>query len=228
MSNIAIIPARKGSKRIPLKNIKPFLGKPIMAYSIETALRCNLFDEVMVSTDDEEIANTAIKYGAKVPFLRSSKTADDFATTPDVLLEVISEYTRLETNFTKGCCIYATAPFISPEKLANAYQILIEQQFDSVFPVLKFSYPIQRALKIADGKASMINPEYVATRSQDLPPCYHDTGQFYWFDVEALRINRTLFTDNSGAMIISDMEAQDIDEPSDWQLAELKYRLLQS
>jgi N-acylneuraminate cytidylyltransferase len=227
MSNVAIIPARKGSKRIPLKNIKPFLGKPIMAYSIEAALNSGLFDEVMVSTDDAEIAKVAIEYGAKVPFLRSSKNSDDFTSSKDVMLEVIDEYEKRGMKFNIGCCVYATAPFLTVDNLQKAYSLLKEKKFDTVLPLLKFNYPIQRALYVTDGKIVMINKEHLNTRSQDLPHCYHDSGQFFWFDVKTFQQKQHPFTDNSGAIIISDMEAQDIDDLADWQLAELKYQLVQ-
>ena len=225
MNNIAIIPARGGSKRIPRKNIRDFLGKPIIAYSIEAAINSGLFEEVMVSTDDDEIANVSIKYGAKVPFMRSSKNSDDFSTAPDVMLEVLDEYVKLHRKFVKGCCVFATSPLITTENMSKAYQLLVNESFDSVFPVVKFAYPIQRALQIVSGRLTMVHPEYVATRSQDLPARYHDAGQFVWFDTEALKRNRILFSSNSGAIQISEMEVQDIDEPSDWGLAELKYRL---
>lgn len=228
MSNIAIIPARGGSKRIPKKNIKEFFGKPVIAYSIEAALKSGLFDEVMVSTDDKDIAEVAIKHGAAVPFLRSGKNSDDFATTSDVLLEVIHQYEQFGRYYDAGCCIYATAPFVTDRKLQEAYRLLQEEGYDSVFPVLKFSYPIERALQLSNNRAYMVNPEFLNTRSQDLPSRYHDTGQFYWFDIGAFTSKKRIFTDNSGAIIVSDLEAQDIDELSDWRLAEYKYQLLHS
>ena len=168
MSRIAIIPARGGSKRIPKKNIKPFLGKPIIAYSIEAALASNLFDEVMVSTDDAEIVDIARKCGAKVPFIRSDKNADDYAILVDVLLEVIEDYKTKGRVFDYACCILPTAPFVSKDKIKKSYQTLTNNNFDSGFPVLEFSYPIQRALKIQDDKVSMVNSKFETTRSQDL------------------------------------------------------------
>lgn len=224
MKKIAIIPARGGSKRIPRKNIRPFLGKPIIAYSIETALASNLFDEVMVSTDDAEIASIAKSYGAKVPFLRSAENANDYASTVDVLLEVLQSYEKGE--FDIGCCIYPTAVFVSKEKLTSALSWMTSESFDSVFPVLPFSFPIQRAIKIQkDGRVSMFQPQYLTTRSQDLEPAYHDSGQFYWFSIETLKSKRKMWTDNSGVIITPEMEAHDIDTPEDWKIAEFKYKV---
>ncbi len=226
MSNIAIIPARGGSKRIPRKNIRPFLGKPIMAYSIETALRSQLFSEVMVSTDDEEIAAIAGQYGATVPFLRSPHTAGDHAGTTEVLLEVLAGYADRGMRFEHGCCIYPTAPFVTTELLHACWQLLLERGFDSVFPVLRYSYPIQRSLRLEHDRASMIWPEHYTTRSQDLEPVYHDAGQMYWFKTQALQAQQRLWTANTGAVVISEMQAHDIDTPEDWSVAEFKFRFL--
>lgn len=224
---IAIIPARGGSKRIPGKNIKDFLGKPIIAYSIETALAANLFSEVMVSTDAPEIAEVAQAYGASVPFLRSQENADDFATTADVLLEVLAKYHQQGQAFKYACCLYPTAPFIQKNLLKKAYQMLLDKQADCVFPALPFNFPIQRAIKLNKaGKMSFFQPEHLHSRSQDLEKAYHDSGQFYWFQVEHLQQNRALLTDHTFPIIISEMEAQDIDEPIDWEIAEFKYQLL--
>jgi pseudaminic acid cytidylyltransferase len=228
MSNIAIIPARGGSKRIPRKNIKEFLGKPIIAYSIEAALKSDLFDEVMVSTDDEEIAEIAIKYGAKVPFLRSDKNANDHATTVDVLIEVIEQYKTQESIFENTACLYPCAPFITSMKLKEAYTILISKRLDAVFPVMPFSFPIQRSLKINEGKLEYFYPEFENSRSQDLEKAYHDAGQFYFINNSRLLINKSILSRNTGAIEISELEAQDIDNEIDWKLAEIKYELLQS
>lgn len=225
--NVAIIPARGGSKRIPRKNIRDFWGKPIIAYVIETALKSTLFDEVMVSTEDEEIAHIAVQYGANVPFLRSAKNANDYAGTTDVLLEVLATYERKGQIFAHGCCLYPTAPLLTPELLHRGWGLLSEQKYDTVFPVLRHSAPIQRALKIESGKARMIWPENYQARSQDLPATYYDAGQFYWFATEPLLQKKQLWTDNSGSIVISDMQAQDIDNLNDWQMAELKYQLQQ-
>ncbi|WP_353134757.1 pseudaminic acid cytidylyltransferase [Pseudopedobacter sp.] len=227
-NNICIIPARGGSKRILRKNIKVFLGKPIIAYSVDAALRSGLFAEVMVSTDDEEIAEIATYYGAKVPFLRSPHTSDDFATTLDVLREVYNRYTNQNYHFKNICCIYPTAPFVNSEKLKSAYDLLINGQFDSVLPILRYSFPIQRSfIKKDEGKIAYLYEEFKNTRSQDLQPSFHDAGQFYWLKPEVLTLN-SIITARSGGIEISELEGQDIDNENDWKLAELKYELLQN
>ena len=227
MKRIAIIPARGGSKRIPRKNIKNFLGKPIIAYSIEAALNSNLFSEVMVSTDDEEIKEIAKKYGAKVPFLRSPEASNDYATTFDVIEEVITYYQQNNINFNEGCCIYPTAPFTSPFRLKMFFDFLQKSKFDCVFPVLKYSYPIQRALKLDESnKMQMISPEHLVTRSQDLNQSFHDAGQFYCFNILKLMEAKSLWTNNTGALEVKEMEVQDIDNIEDWEMAEFKYKLL--
>ncbi len=228
MKRIAIIPARGGSKRIPRKNIKPFLGKPIIAYSIEAAIHSKLFDEVMVSTDDPEIAGIAGKYGAKIPFLRSEAASGDHATTADALLEVLAGYEKMGNHFEHACCIYPTAVFVTADKLKEAFALLVQKNYLSVFPVLPFSYPIWRSLKNEEGKLSMNYPEYLHARSQDLPVAYHDAGQFYFFKTDVLFREKTLFTSHSGGIIIDELEGQDIDNETDWQLAELKYQLLKN
>lgn len=226
MGNICIIPARGGSKRIPRKNVKSFLGKPIIAYSIEAAISSGLFDTVMVSTDDVEIAEIARQYGAEIPFMRSTKNASDHATTFAVISEVIDEYKKRSTSFEYACCIYSCAPFVTKEKLIESYSALQEGSFDSVFPVMPFGFPIQRALKLnKQGRISFFNPEFALTRSQDLDPSFHDAGQFYWFRVEKCMNYGAIITDNSGAIELSELEGQDIDTETDWQLAELKYHL---
>lgn len=225
MSNLAIITARGGSKRIPRKNIRPFLGKPILAYGIDAALQSGLFDGVMVSTDDEEIADIARQYGAAVPFLRDTQTADDYATTAQVLDEVLAQYARQGQVFDYACCLYPTAPFVTPDLLQRAFATLTEKQFDTVYPIQPFSFPIQRAVFLSDASVQWCQPEHALTRSQDLQPAYHDAGQFYFFDVGSFQKNQRLITDNSGGLIISEMQAQDIDSETDWQLAELKFKL---
>jgi pseudaminic acid cytidylyltransferase len=228
VKKVAIIPARGGSKRIPRKNIKHFLGKPIIAYSIEVAFNSGLFDEVMVSTDDEEIAEVARRYGAKVPFMRSQTTSDDYATTVEVLMEVLADYRRLENkNFDIGCCIYPTAPLASTDALTQGFTKLINESFDSVFPVLAFSYPIWRGLEIMEsGKIQLVWKEYAAARSQDLKSVFHDAGQWYWFRTTALQEHRTLMSANAGAVYLTELEVQDIDSLTDWQIAELKYQVI--
>jgi pseudaminic acid cytidylyltransferase len=227
MANVAIITARGGSKRIPRKNIKDFLGKPIIAYSIETALNSGLFDYVMVSTDDDEIAEVAKKYGANVPFIRSKQTSDDYTGTADVVIEVLYDLKKVGKEFINVCCVYPTAPFISKQTLNESYQLLIGEKFDSVFPVCAFSYPIQRALEINHSKTTMVLEENLNKRSQDLPARYHDAGQFYWMNVKAFLQEKKLFTSNTGSIILNELQVQDIDNETDWKLAELKYNLLQ-
>lgn len=226
MNNLAIIPARGGSKRIHRKNIKDFLGKPIIAYSIEAALNSRLFDEVMVSTDDKEIAEAAIKYGAVVPFYRSKNNSNDYATLADVLLEVLQTYEKKGKHFENVCCILPTAPLITSEKIELAYSVLNENKLDSVCPVVAFSYPIFRALELNEkGNLTMIWPEHNKTRSQDLKPTYHDSGSFYWIRTKTLQKEETLFSLNGGMIILSETEVQDIDNEVDWKLAEIKFKL---
>ena len=180
----------------------------------------------MVSTDDLEIAEIAKKYGAKVPFLRSSKNSDDFATTFDVLEEVISCYKEsLNKRFDNICCIYSCAPFVNVDILNKGFELMKENDFDSVHPILPFSFPIQRAVIEKEGKISMISPEYMNTRSQDLQESYHDTGQFYWCNRARLLENKKILTENTGGIIVSELEAQDIDTEIDWKLAELKFKI---
>lgn len=223
MKNLCIIPARGGSKRIPRKNIKEFLGKPIIAYSIEAALKSGLFDEVMVSTDDEEIAEVAKQYGAKVPFMRSAETANDFAVTADVLKEVVGKYQSLGQDFDNFCCVYATAPLISPTDIQSAFQLLQHSNFTTVYPVVEFSYTIWRCLDmVEDGSMKRHWPEYENSRSQDLPKEYHDTGTFYWYKTKEWLAGNIIV----GGIIVDETSIQDIDTETDWKLAEMKYKLL--
>lgn len=228
MNKLCIIPARGGSKRIPRKNIKLFLDKPIIAYSIEAAINSELFDEVMVSTDDNEIAEIALKYGATVPFMRSSKASNDFATTYDVIEEVLNKYKEEKKTFDYACCIYACAPLISVLNLKLSFEQLILKNLDSIFPIILNGYPIQRSLKVRDEKVNFVYPEYILTRSQDLEETFHDAGQFYWVKTKKCLEKKQLVTENSGSIILSELEAQDIDNDIDWKLAELKFQLLKS
>ena len=224
---IAIIPARGGSKRIPKKNIRNFLGEPIISYVINAALKSNLFETVMVSTDSNEIKKIARSYGAEVPFLRSRKNSDDYATTIDVLEEVINRYKEVGKNFDYGCCLYPTAPFTNPKRLKFFFRKLKEKKYDCIFPILEYSHPIQRSLKLfEENRIEMVNPENLVTRSQDLEKRYHDAGQFYWFIPDKLIPQKKLWTDNTGAIVINPLEAQDIDNINDWKLAELKYQMI--
>ena len=199
-----------------------------MAYSIEAAIKSGIFDEVMVSTDDEEIAQIAKEYGAKVPFFRSEKTSNDFATTNDVLLEVIDEYEKRGEKFDYGVCIYPTAPFVTSERIKDAATKFIESGADSLIPVVQFSYPPKRAMVIRDERLVFEYPEFMDSRSQDLEKEYHDVGQFYCFNVEAYKKNKKLMLGNILPYVIDEMEVQDIDNESDWKIAEIKYKQLHS
>lgn len=221
--NIAIIPARGGSKRIPRKNIKDFCGRPIIAYSIEAAIKSNLFDEVMVSTDDEEIKSIAIALGAKVPFMRSPENSDDYATTADVISEVLAFYGEV---FEFICCIYPTAPFVSKLKLTESFDKICSTHSDSLIPIAEFSYPPQRSLCLKDEKLRMNNPENLNVRSQDLDVLYHDIGQFYWIKTSSFMKTKTILGEDTTYLKVSQLEVQDIDTEIDWKIAEIKYQVL--
>ena len=223
-SAVAIITARGGSKRIPNKNKKEFLGKPIMCYSIEAALFADVFEEVMVSTDDEEIAQIAREAGASVPFMRSIETANDFAATDDVLLEVLDEYEKRGRTFEYMACIYPTAPFVTAQKLQDAFRVLEEQNASGVMPVVRFSFPPQRGMEIRDGRLKYCYPENAMKRSQDLEAVYHDCGQFYLYRTQEFRACRGDLGDGYVPIIMPETQVQDIDNPDDWEIAELKYR----
>lgn len=224
MSNVAIITARGGSKRIPKKNIKEFCGKPIIAYSIQAALESNAFDEVMVSTDSEEIAEVARKYGARVPFLRSDETSNDYATTADVIEEVLSRYVEQGRKFDSFACIYPTAPFVTSKRLAEAAALL--DGADAVISVVKYSFPPQRAFVVSDGNVKYQYPEYERTRSQDLEPIYHDCGQFYMCVSDTFVKHHSLILPHTRPYVMPEEEVQDIDTMSDWVIAEMKYRVI--
>ena len=226
MSCIAIIPARSGSKRIPRKNIRDFLGKPIIAYSIDAALKSNIFDEVMVSTDDEEIAEIAKEYGASVPFYRSKELSSDMAMTVPVLIEVLNGYEKLGKIYEYTCCLYPCALFITPERLKEGMELLMKSDVDSVLPVVKFSYPPQRCLILRSSEVIMLHPENYNVRSQDLEPLYHDAGQFYCIKSASLKNEAKLFCKHTLPLVLSDLEAQDIDSEEDWVAAEIKFRML--
>lgn len=226
MKNLCIIPARGGSKRIPRKNIKPFMGKPVIAYSIEAALKSGLFDEVMVSTDDVEFAEVAKKYGASIPFLRSEATANDYATTVDVLLEVIETYKQRGMVFDTICCLYSTAPFVTSERLKEAYSKLTDK-VDACFTMVEYSYPIQRSLRINEtGLVEMKYPEHLKSRTQDLEKVYHDAGQFYFVKTKTLIEEKTVWCKRTAPLVLSELVVQDLDTQTDWQIAEMKYEIL--
>ena len=223
---VAIITARGGSKRIPRKNIKDFLGKPIIQYSIDAALQSGIFDEVMVSTDDPEIATIALELGVLVPFMRSASTSGDMATTAAVLTEVLDQYKQAGKHFQYGCCIYPTAPFVTADKLKEAFQLLLQQKADSVIPVTRFSFPIWRSFKMDAGKLAYNWPENATRRSQDLPPAFHDCGQFYFFDTTKFLASQSLVSENTYPLEVPESEVQDIDNEEDWKIAEIKYSFL--
>lgn len=223
MKNLAIITARGGSKRIPRKNIKEFMGKPMLAYAIQAALESGLFEEVMVSTDDKQITSIAEQYGAKVPFMRSAETANDFATTADVLDEVVNEYKKRGTIYDNICCIYPCVPFLTGNILKNAYEKFVSSGMDRLTPVVKFSYPIQRALRVnKQGLAEFREPENAKTRSQDLEPMFHDAGMFYFYKKNRLDSAQIVPYELDEAVV------QDIDNESDWKMAEMKYRIMKN
>lgn len=224
MSSVAIITARGGSKRIPKKNIKEFCGKPIIAYSIEAALKSGIFDEVMVSTDSEEIVEVARYYGANVPFMRSEASSNDYATTADVIEEVLRTYEDCGKKFDSFACIYPTAPFVTDVKLSEAMNLL--EGADAVISVVKFSFPPQRAFIVRDGNVVYQYPQYERSRSQDLESIYHDCGQFYICDTEKFMEKHSLILPQTRPYILPEEEVQDIDTISDWEIAEAKYTVL--
>ena len=226
MSSIAIITARGGSKRIPRKNIKEFCGRPMLGYAVGAALASGLFDEVMVSTDDDEIAGIARAEGAAVPFMRSASAADDHATTADVLREVLAVYAESGRRFDTACCIYPTAPFLTPERLREAAGLLESTGARCVMPVTAFSFPPQRGLFIRGGRIVQAQPECASMRSQDLERMYHDAGQFYFFRAAPFMGDGILVGRDTVPVVLSDAEVQDIDNPEDWEIAEFKYRWL--
>lgn len=224
---LCIIPARGGSKRIPRKNIRPFRGRPMLAWPVEAAKASGLFGAVMVSTDDAEIAELARSLGADVPFLRSAETAGDHATTADVLREVIERYAAEGHAFDLACNLYPTAPFTTPADLRAGLSTLQAGGFDAVLPVAAFSYPILRSLgRDRDGRVRLNFPEHRNTRSQDLAPAYHDAGQWCWFRVDAFMTSGALLGDNTGSVVLAPDRVQDIDTEADWAMAELKHERL--
>lgn len=228
MSTIAIITARGGSKRIPKKNIKNFMGKPIIAYAIEAALNSKIFDEVMVSTDCPEIAEISRQYGAKAPFLRSEKTSNDFATTYDALEEVITEYKKSGKEFETLCCIYPCVPFLNHESLKEAFKDMTENRADAIIPLCKYPVPIEWALKFEGKFISANDKNALNIRSQDLVPKYFDAGMFYFCKVEKMLETKSLINEKTLGYVLDESQCQDIDTPEDWKIAEVKYKLLKN
>jgi N-acylneuraminate cytidylyltransferase len=225
--NIAIIPARGGSKRIPRKNIKLFHGKPIIAYSIEAAKKSHCFDKIIVSTDDQEIAQIALEYGAEVPFVRPQKIADDHATTLEVIKHALTWCMGEKWNVDKACCIYPTAPFLLPEDIQQGLQKLSQPNIEYAFSATTFAFPIQRAISLnSDETIKMLYPEYEKTRSQDLQQAYHDAGQFYWGKASAFLSEKSIFDKHSKAIILPRNRVQDIDTFEDWEFAESLFKLV--
>lgn len=223
---VAIIPARGGSKRIPRKNIKDFHGKPMIAWSIETARRSGLFDKIVVSTDDTEIATIAKSYGAEVPFVRPSALADDHTPTVPVIAHGISALADIGVSPDAVCCIYPCAPFLRADDLVAGLALLQESGSNFAYPVAEFPHPVQRALLRAhDGKMQFLSPEYELTRTQDLPTTFHDVGQFYWGRTEAWATQRRMHSEGAG-LVLPYWRVVDIDTLDDWQRAEFLFELL--
>jgi pseudaminic acid cytidylyltransferase len=225
---VAVVTARGGSKRIPGKNIKPFLGKPMIAYSIETAKKSRLFDKIIVSTDDDRIASVAIEYGAEVPFRRPANLADDFTPTAPVVLDALEQLEGLGITTKYVCCIYPTAPFLTVESLRQGLDLMRDQSVTGSFAVTTYPHPIFRALRVNKaGRLEMFWPEHKLSRSNDLPEAFHDVGQFYWRQVEAFRRDQSVWAPDAAPVVVPRKRAQDIDTPEDWEVAELLYGAMQ-
>lgn len=226
--NIAIIPARGGSKRIPRKNINNFCGQPMIAYSIQAAQKSGVFDRIIVSTDDEEIADVSKQYGAAIPFMRPKELADDHIGTNPVIKHCINWLTNIHKKPDRICCIYATAPFLQPEYLSQGLLILQSENCTYTFSVTSFAFPIQRSIRIiSNGGVEPIFPEHIPKRSQDLEDAYHDAGQFYWGKTESFLNGLPVFSPNSRAIILPRHLVLDIDTPEDWENAELMFKAWQ-
>lgn len=223
---LCIIPARGGSKRIPRKNIKAFCGKPMIAYSIEAAIQSGCFDKIVVSTDDEEIARIAKSYRAEVPFMRPPELSDDHTATIPVIAHAIRASVKDVKEVEAVCCLYATAPFVQPVYIQEAYQKLITCKAAYCFSATSFPFPIQRAIKLKNDTVEMFQPEHFATRSQDLEEAYHDAGQFYWGSLEAWLEGKIFFAPHSRVVLLPRHLVQDIDTPEDWIRAEFMHKAL--
>lgn len=223
---LAVIPARGGSKRIPRKNIKPFCGKPMIAWSIEAALQSGCFDRVVVSTDDAEITEVAKQLGAEVPFVRPPELSDDHTSTIPVIRHAIEWFNQNGHIPAQVCCIYATAPFVRASDIRRGLDVLTSAGSDFAFSVTNYPFPIQRAVRInAQGRVEMFSPEYFNTRSQDLEVAYHDAGQFYWGRATAWLTGNVIFGPHSAAVQLPRYRVQDIDTAEDWQMAEYLFRI---
>lgn len=226
---VAIIPARGGSKRIPRKNIKTFCGQPMLAYPIQAALNSGAVDKVVVSTDDPEIAAIARQCGAETPFMRKAELADDYTGTTDVIRNSITELKRLGWPLSACACIYATTPLLNSERIAAAYQLLVNSKADYVFTAARFSFPIQRALlQTPQGGLAPFDATSIMQRSQDLAETFHDAGQLYWATADTwLNTSKSIFGSGSRMLLLPNHLVQDIDTAEDWHRAELLYQLLQ-
>lgn len=226
---LAVIPARGGSKRIPRKNVKSFGGKPMIEWSVAAALESGCFDRIVVSTDDEEIAETARRAGAEVPFMRPPQLSDDYTGTIPVIRHAVEMVSAAGIQVTQACCIYATAPFLQAQDLRKGLLLLEESGCDYVFSVTSYAFPIQRAIRLTpQGRVEMFNPEHFMTRSQDLEEAYHDAGQFYWGTGSAWRQEKTIFGVNSASLILPRHRVQDIDTPEDWERAEWLFKAMRA
>lgn len=226
---IAIIPARGGSKRIPRKNIKPFCGQPMLAWSIDAARRSGCFDRILVSTDDKEIAQVACSHGAEVPFMRPAALSDDYTGTIPVIAHAIEWINQHIGGVSYACCIYATAPFVQADDLRRGFVQLNQSDADYVFSVTSYAFPIQRAIRITNQqRVEMFNPEHFSTRSQDLTEAFHDAGQFYWGRSEAWLADRPIFSSAAMPLVLPRHRVQDIDTPEDWARAEWLFKAMQA
>ncbi|UVO19521.1 pseudaminic acid cytidylyltransferase [Stutzerimonas stutzeri] len=224
---LAIIPARGGSKRIPRKNIKLFCGKPMIAWTIEAALQSGCFDQVVVSTDDAEIAEVARQHGADVPFMRPTELSDDHTGTIPVIRHAIEWFIQQGHTVEQACCLYATAPFVTVEDLNRGMQVLQGNDCDYAFSVTSYAFPIQRALRINErGRVEMVNPEHFNTRSQDLEEAFHDAGQFYWGRADAWLQGKQIFSPDALPVLLPRHRVQDIDTPEDWARAEWLFKAM--
>ena len=226
--NVAIIPARGGSRRIPRKNIKDFLGKPIMAYSIENAINSGLFDKVIVSTDDDEIAQVAVEYGAEVPFVRPKNLSDDFSGTHEVIGHAVQWLECHGVAVEYACCIYATAPFIKARDLIAGFNLIKTEKWESIIAATNYSYPVFRSFKqTSGGGLKMLFPEHYSSRSQDFPEIYHDAGQFYWAKAETWKSPPAGFNEKCSIVEIPNYRVRDIDNNDDWIEAEFIYQSIE-
>lgn len=221
--NVAVIPARGGSKRIPSKNIKEFVGKPVIAYPIDVLKRSNLFEHVLVSTDDDKIADAAAGWGAEVPFRRPAHLSDDTATTDEVLLHAIEEAQRIYGPIARACCVYPVNPLLRTEELGRGLQMLMDHAATSAFPVVRYDFPIEQALTLDGVRPKFKYPNMLPIGSQNFQPNYHDAGMFYWVNVEKFMRTPTLFSMESVAFEVDPQHCQDVNTPEDWAVAEAKF-----